>query len=57
MLRKLLNPVLFTLGIGLMLAWRVAGWYGVDRWLLPRLGVPWRASVTTAHPASAPMTS
>jgi thiosulfate dehydrogenase (quinone) large subunit len=25
------NPVLFTLAIGLMLAWKVAGWYGVDR--------------------------
>jgi thiosulfate dehydrogenase (quinone) large subunit len=44
------NPVLFTLGIGLILAWRVAGWYGVDRWLLPRLGVPWHARVATGHP-------
>ena len=43
------NPVLFTLAIGLMLAWRVAGYYGVDRWLLPRLGVPWRASVQMPH--------
>lgn len=52
------NPVLFTLAIGLMLAWRVAGYYGVDRWLLPRLGVPWRARVMTGHPSSAPpMTS
>jgi thiosulfate dehydrogenase [quinone] large subunit len=52
------NPVLFTLGIGLMLAWRVAGYYGVDRWLLPRLGVPWHAKVVTSPTAStAPMTS
>jgi thiosulfate dehydrogenase (quinone) large subunit len=36
------NPVLFTFGIGLMLAWKVAGYYGVDRYLLPRLGTPWR---------------
>jgi len=35
------NPVLFTLGVGLILAWKVAGYYGVDRYLLPRLGVPW----------------
>ena len=35
------NPVLFTLAIGLILAWRVAGYYGVDRWLLPILGTPW----------------
>jgi thiosulfate dehydrogenase [quinone] large subunit len=39
------NPVLFTLAIGLILAWRVAGYYGVDRYLLPRLGVPWQSRV------------
>jgi thiosulfate dehydrogenase [quinone] large subunit len=36
------NPVLFTLAIGLMLAWKVAGYYGVDRYVLPLLGTPWR---------------
>jgi thiosulfate dehydrogenase [quinone] large subunit len=36
------NPVLFTLAIGLMLAWKVAGYYGVDRFLLPLLGTPWQ---------------
>jgi thiosulfate dehydrogenase [quinone] large subunit len=36
------NPVLFTLAVGLILAWRVAGYYGVDRYLLPALGAPWR---------------
>jgi thiosulfate dehydrogenase [quinone] large subunit len=41
------NPVLFTLAIGLILAWRVAGYYGVDRYLLPMLGVPWHAKVNT----------
>ena len=35
------NPVMFTLAIGLILAWKVAGYYGVDRYLLPALGVPW----------------
>jgi thiosulfate dehydrogenase (quinone) large subunit len=39
------NPVMFALAIGLILGWRVAGHYGVDRYLLPRLGVPWRAKV------------
>jgi thiosulfate dehydrogenase (quinone) large subunit len=42
------NPIMFALAIGLILAWKVAGYYGVDRWLLPRLGVPWHARVTTA---------
>jgi thiosulfate dehydrogenase [quinone] large subunit len=52
------NPVLFTLAIGLMLAWRVAGYYGLDRWLLPRLGVPWRAHVATGPlSGNAPITS
>lgn len=46
------NPVLFTAAIGLMLAWRVAGYYGVDRWLLPMLGTPWRAQVDERRPAS-----
>ncbi|MGZ9159706.1 MAG: DoxX family membrane protein [Candidatus Limnocylindrales bacterium] len=36
------NPVLFAMAVGLMLAWRVAGYYGVDRYLLPMLGAPWR---------------
>lgn len=36
------NPVLFTFAVGLILAWKVAGYYGLDRYLLPRLGTPWR---------------
>jgi thiosulfate dehydrogenase [quinone] large subunit len=37
-----INPVLGTLGLGLVLAWKVAGYWGLDRWLLPMLGTPWR---------------
>ncbi|HEY4227284.1 MAG TPA: DoxX family membrane protein [Candidatus Limnocylindrales bacterium] len=53
------NPVLFALAIGLILGWRVAGYYGVDRWLLPKLGVPWHARVVAAKAtmAAAPMTT
>lgn len=36
------NPVLFILAVFLILAWKTAGWWGVDRWLLPLLGVPWQ---------------
>jgi thiosulfate dehydrogenase [quinone] large subunit len=36
------NPIMFALAVGLMLAWRVAGYYGVDRYPLPALGAPWR---------------
>jgi thiosulfate dehydrogenase [quinone] large subunit len=35
------NPVLFFLAVGLMLAWKVAGYYGADRVLLPILNTPW----------------
>ena len=36
------NPVLFTLSILLVLAWKIAGWWGLDRWVLAALGTPWR---------------
>lgn len=39
------NPVLFTIAILLVLAWKVAGWWGLDRWLLPALGTPWMREV------------
>jgi thiosulfate dehydrogenase [quinone] large subunit len=34
------NPVLFALSVLLILAWRVAGYLGGDRYALPLLGVP-----------------
>ncbi len=34
------NPVLLLLAIFIILAWRVAGYWGLDRWVLPLLGVP-----------------
>jgi len=43
------NPIMFTLAVSLMLAWKVAGYYGLDRYLLPLLGTPWRQK--TAGPA------
>ena len=36
------NPVLFLLELLLILAWRVAGFLGADRYLLPILGTPWK---------------
>lgn len=35
------NPVLFALAVALILAWKVAGYYGLDRYLLPVFGAPW----------------
>ncbi len=36
------NPFLFFIQLFLILAWRNAGAIGLDRWLLPWLGVPWQ---------------
>jgi thiosulfate dehydrogenase [quinone] large subunit len=38
------NPVLLLLGFLLVLAWKTAGYIGLDRWLLPVLGTPWQRS-------------
>ncbi|MDO8532238.1 MAG: hypothetical protein Q7T26_08745, partial [Dehalococcoidia bacterium] len=35
------NPMLFAVATFLVLAWKVAGRWGADRWLLPALGTPW----------------
>ncbi|HAF09100.1 MAG TPA: DoxX family protein [Candidatus Limnocylindria bacterium] len=37
------NPVLLLLGFLLVLAWKTAGYIGLDRYLLPILGTPWKA--------------
>lgn len=40
------NPILGVLGLFVILAWRVAGYYGGDRYLLPLLGTPWTGSLS-----------
>lgn len=36
-----INPLLFTLSVGLILAWKIAGYIGADKFLLPYIGTPW----------------
>ena len=36
-----INPLLLLLQLFLIMAWRVAGWYGLDQFVLPALGTPW----------------
>ncbi|MCC6180046.1 MAG: DoxX family membrane protein [Chloroflexi bacterium] len=36
------NPVLFGAEVLLILAWKNAGYLGIDRYLLPLLGTPWK---------------
>jgi thiosulfate dehydrogenase [quinone] large subunit len=44
------NPMLILLEVFFLMGWRVAGWWGVDRFLLPRIGTPW----APPHPEVAP---
>ncbi|MBV8715934.1 MAG: DoxX family membrane protein [Chloroflexi bacterium] len=54
------NPVLAILGVLLILAWKNAGYIGLDRYLLPLFGTPWKQAPpvpakikVTAVPAAA----
>ncbi len=47
------NPVLFFAGILLILAWKNAGYLGIDRFLLPALGTPWKQPALEAPLADA----
>ena len=44
------NPVLFVLAVFLILAWKVAGYIGLDYYLLPMLGTPWRKDAVAVPP-------
>ena len=51
-----INPVLLPLSMLLLVAWKIAGHIGVDRYLLPLLGTPWqpsRVATTVASPQPA----
>ena len=45
-----INPIIGGLALFLILAWRVAGYYGGDRWILPLLGTPWTGSLAKPQP-------
>ncbi|HZT05888.1 MAG TPA: DoxX family membrane protein [Chloroflexota bacterium] len=44
------NPVLAMFEVALILAWKNAGYIGLDRYLLPLLGTPWRQTDITERP-------
>jgi thiosulfate dehydrogenase [quinone] large subunit len=37
-----INPLLFVVAVGLILAWKIAGYLGADYFLLRWVGVPWQ---------------
>jgi thiosulfate dehydrogenase [quinone] large subunit len=47
------NPTLLVLSILLILAWKNAGYFGLDRYLLPMLGTPWKQATPETAEATA----
>jgi thiosulfate dehydrogenase [quinone] large subunit len=47
------NPVLFVVAIGLIMAWKVSGYFGVDYFLLPWIGTPWSRRSVGDRPSEA----
>jgi thiosulfate dehydrogenase [quinone] large subunit len=45
------NPMFFFIEVLLILAWRTAGYYGLDRYVLPALGTPWQRGTVFHHDA------
>jgi thiosulfate dehydrogenase [quinone] large subunit len=37
-----INTTMLLLEIGVVLAYKIAGWYGLDRLVLPKFGQPWQ---------------
>ena len=52
-----INPILCICSLLLILAWRVSGFWGIDRYLLPLLGTPWSGSFATPSRAKSLVTT
>jgi thiosulfate dehydrogenase (quinone) large subunit len=50
------NPVLVILGILLILAWKNAGYLGLDYFLLPLVGTPWKQKASVPPVVATPRT-
>lgn len=48
------NPVFFVLSIGVILAWKVSGYIGLDYFLLRWLGTPWQNTRQDEQPVNIP---
>lgn len=44
-----INPILACLSVLLVLSWKVAGYIGCDRYVLPLLGTPWKPGKIFSH--------
>jgi thiosulfate dehydrogenase [quinone] large subunit len=48
------HPLYFALALLLVMAWKNAGWWGLDRFVLPVLGTPWRAGALFSRQGATP---
>ncbi len=51
------NPMLFAVSVGLILAWKVSGYLGLDYYLLRWIGTPWSGKSTTPTESPRPILS
>jgi thiosulfate dehydrogenase [quinone] large subunit len=49
------NPMLFLIAVGLIMAWKVAGYIGADYFLLRFFGTPWHGKAATPAQRAAAM--
>jgi len=47
------NAMLMVAAMFLVMAWKTAGWIGLDRWLLPMVGTPWQPGALLPRGADA----
>jgi thiosulfate dehydrogenase [quinone] large subunit len=48
------NPLLFIIAIGIVMAWKIAGYIGLDYFLLPWVGTPWGRKARERSQTSVP---
>lgn len=48
------NPLLLIVAIGLIMAWKISGYIGLDRFVLPYLGTPWQGKRAEEYPEVQP---
>jgi thiosulfate dehydrogenase [quinone] large subunit len=48
------NPLLFVIALGIVMAWKIAGYIGLDYFLLPWIGTPWGRAPQGRTPVPVP---
>ena len=51
------NPVMLMLALPVLVGYKVAGYYGLDRWALAAIGTPWSPGKLVRRDHAVPMAS